>query len=463
MLYRFERGHGRFAWWPWPRKAALVGLLVIFVAILVLVASFVMGASADGYFSRFAILGSRFLSYLGCSLLLAGLADVLLSVLAYLLAGDSRRIKWRVSERICSASLGNPLQLSENDELPSVSCKPDGDGFAVVVSTSSSSTERVAGAAPFVSAALTGRFSSLAVVSVEQDPASRFVRFVLRDVASDRSLSFSSADQMRPSNPCRLAIQDGLDLDLTVARSILVCGRTRSGKTTSVISLLLQVLLAGPDDWGSSVTIIDGKGAELAAIGAETLDEDGTAHGILSAMNDFERTRLRRQKRLNDLSRETGEAVMWWDRRAGMRPSYLFIDEYLALRSILPSKESKDDPGYSLAEFDGSVRRIATMGASAGCFLIISVAQASVGAGGIPTIVLEACGTRLLFRPNINDGAFMWPRDALEVLPERSYSPGEAWFSCDDGDHANPSVVKFPQLDFPAYAELRRLLAEYDS
>lgn len=456
MLARFSCSHGRLAWAPWPRRASLVALLAAVVACALLLAA-VVASSVPGPIAG----ASGWLLAASVALGAAALAVLAASAAYSALCGDAARIEQQVRERLYSAYLGNPLGLSDGDELPDVSCKADGDGYVLTVSTTSATAERVAEAAPSVSAALTGRLSSLAVVSAEQDPASRHVRFVLRDMASDRSLAFRSVEEMRPADPTRLAIQRGLDLDLTAARSVIVSGRTRSGKTTAVIGLLSQVLLAGPDEWGSSVVVVDGKGAELAAVGALALDEDGTAHGILAAMRSFERSRAVRQAHLNDLARATGDAVKWWDDSAGMRPSYLFIDEYLALRSILPAKASKDDPRYCLAEFDGIVQRIATMGASAGCFLVISVAQASVGAGGVPTMLAAACGTRLLFRPTVDDGAFLWPREALDVLPSRSYGPGEAWFSCDDGEHASPMTVRFPRLDFPAYAEFGRLLREY--
>lgn len=69
---------------------------------------------------------------------------------------------------------------------------------------------------------------------------------------------------------------------------------------------------------------------------------------------------------------------MW---EAGMHPSFLFLDEYVACRSLLPKKPARDD-GYCLATFDDLIKRIVTMGAPAGCYVIISIARASVDEGG---------------------------------------------------------------------------------
>lgn len=48
-------------------------------------------------------------------------------------------------------------------------------------------------------------------------------------------------------------------------------------------------------------------------------------------------------------------------------------------------------------------------------------------------------------------------------MPDRVYGPGDAWFSSTDGVHDEVSFVRFPQMNFPIYKELGRLLTEYYS
>ena len=163
---------------------------------------------------------------------------------------------------------------------------------------------------------------------------------------------------------------------------------------------------------------------------------------------------------LNGLADRSGDAVKWWD--AGMHPSFLFIDEYVALRAIFPSKAAKDDPDYCLASFDGLLRRIVTMGASAGCFVIISIAEASVQEGGLPAMLRSAMSTKVLFRPTLPEGRLMWDSDKLaDFSAGRVYGPGDAWFSSTDGIHDAVSFIHFPHMQFPVYKELGRLLQEY--
>ena len=49
-----------------------------------------------------------------------------------------------------------------------------------------------------------------------------------------------------------------------------------------------------------------------------------------------------------------------------MHPSILFLDEYVACRTMFPVKPPKGNEDYCLATFDGLIKRIVTMGASVG-------------------------------------------------------------------------------------------------
>ena len=268
---------------------------------------------------------------------------------------------------------------------------------------------------------------------------------------------------MKQTNPATLAVQKNTYIDLRTSGSILCAGKTRSGKTTGIISLLIQTLLYGKDNFDSKIIIIDPKQAELSRLPTVvTLDEDGEAKGILKAMQMFSDIIVKRQQTLNSLSEETGDAVKWWD--AGMHASFIFIDEYVSCRTMFPSKPSKDCPTYCLATFDSLLKRIVTMGASAGCFAIISIAEASVSEGGLPAMLRSAMTTKILFKPTLDEGRLIWDSDKLKDFNNgRVYNAGDAWFSSTDGLHDRVSFVHFPRMTFKVYAELGRLLNKYHS
>ena len=125
-------------------------------------------------------------------------------------------------------------------------------------------------------------------------------------------------------------------------------------------------------------------------------------------------------------------------------------------------KASKTTPDYSLSNFDSLIKRIVTMGASAGCFCIISIAEASVEEGGLPSMLKSAMTTKLLFKPTLTEGRLIWSSEKLKDFNTgRVYNAGDAWFSSTDGIHDDVSFVHFPVMRFKVYKELGRLLNDY--
>lgn len=391
----------------------------------------------------------------------AGVVALISAAAVHYRMPDRAKIRYKVRRALWHPAHGNPLHLKEGELLPAIKCKEAHTGvYDLTVTAGAVTVETIAGAASAISSAINGQYIRYAVTQTDTGVAFDRVTFRLDDVMMDHSLTFRNAEEMRPQGPTKLQVQDGTEIDLTTSGSILCAGKTRSGKTTGIIALLLQALQCGRDVYGSECIIIDPKQAELSRLPhVVTLDADGEARDILQALKSFASSITLRQKTLNDLSEQKGDAVKWWD--AGMHPSFLFLDEYVSLKSIFPAKPAKDDPDYCLATFDGLLRRIVTMGASAGCYIIISIAEASVQEGGLPSMLRSAMSTRILFRPTRAEGLLLWDRVKIDPLPERTYGPGDAWFSSTDGVHDSVNFVHFPKMNFPVYRELGRLLSLY--
>lgn len=377
---------------------------------------------------------------------------------------DKYRICGMVRRGLFCPAYGNPLHLRDGVLLPLVRCKKAGPGlYDLKIAARGVTVEDIINASSNISSSLNKRFEKYAITQTNADIAFNHVTFRIEDVTTDLSITYTSVAKMRPSNPTMLAVQEGTSIDLTTSGSMLVAGKTRSGKTTGIIALLLQVLLAGRDDYQSEVIIIDPKRAELSQLPhVVTLDEDGEATQILVAMEHFANTITERQKALNELSVNCGDAVHWWE--AGFHPSFLFVDEYVACRTIFPKKATKEKPSYSLERFDSLIKRLITMGASAGCYVIISIAEASVDEGGLPSMLRSAMSTRVLFRPTLEEGRLLWGGSNEKLknfATSRVYSQGDAWFSSTDGVHDMVSFVHFPHMKFPVYKELGRLLQMY--
>ncbi len=440
-----------------------LGIFNLFLAMLSNILKKAVAGVQGGYLIKqsFLITVSLKLGFMMKIFLTGFVLMMITAIMVHFLLPDTTRICLMVKKRLFNYSYGNPLHLKEGERLPKVICKKKRNYmYDIHITTTSRTDNDIQALADCISASLNGKFSRYAVTGTESDIAHRAVRFRIEDVTIDRSLTLHSVDELKPDVPARLIIQDGDYIDLTTSGSMIFAGKTRSGKTTGVISLLLQVLSTGRDTYGSKVIIIDPKQAELSRLPyVSTLDENGEARGILDAMRHFTEVIKTRQKILNDISEKEGNAVHWW--AVNMRPCILFIDEYVALRSIFPKRAGKDDSDYSLAEFDSVLKRILTMGASAGCFAIISIAEASVDEGGLPAMLKNACGTKILFKPTLTEGRFLWDSEKLQILPQRVYNAGDAWISSTDGVHDDVTYVHFPSMKFPIYRELGRLLQAY--
>lgn len=402
------------------------------------------------------------LDKLAVILLTAGAMLLLVALMIQLSTPNTVRIVCMVRQALFDPKHGNPLELKEGELLPHIHCKRMNDDlYELIISCQQSVTAKeLEAAAPVISSALKHRFQQYAVVAVDTDTAVNDVVFHLSNVKVDRTLTFTDVEQMRPTSPTLLKVNKITNIDLTTSGSILCAGTTRSGKTTGIISLLIQALILGPDPYGSQITIIDPKQAELSYLPhVVTLDQDGGGRAILAALRAFAESITQRQAILNQLSLQTGDVVHWWE--AGMKVSFIFIDEFVTCRSLFPKRAEKDEPYYCLAEFDAILKRIVTMGASTGGYTVISTPEASVEEGGLPAMLRAAMSTRILFRPTLNEGKLMWNADKLIHLPSKVHNAGDAWFSSTDGIHDMVSCVHFPKMQFLVYRELGRLLKRY--
>lgn len=440
---------------------AVLGALSLLLAISVSLLGWVAWNASSGRYLAILLPFARFLLSGGIAFLVISVFLFCVAIIVHIRTPDRMKMAAQVRKALLTYEYGNPLGLREGQRLPKVRCTDKGAGvYEISISAVSSTIEQLEKVSTSVSSALSRKYSQYAVSQTDADIAYNGICFRITDVTVDRSLTVHSPEEMKQADVTKLIVQKGTYIDLTTSGSMLVAGKTRSGKTTAVIALLMQILMFGPDKHGSEVMIIDPKQAELSRLPhTYTLDEDGEARGILEAVNRYAKMISIRQQYLNELSERRGDAVKWWD--AGMHPSILFLDEYIALRTNLPKRASKEEPNYSLDEFDGAIRRIVTMGASAGCYVIISIAEASVQEGGLPSMIRSACSTKILFRPALPEARLMWDSEKLKDMLPREYGAGDAWLSSTDGVHDNVCFVHFPLMQFAVYRELGRLLEEY--
>lgn len=395
-----------------------------------------------------------------------GLASALLliSILLIFYTPTAYRIKLAVQRRLFSPEYDNPLQFREGCRLPRITCREHLKKHILKIWATSTNIEDLESVSSVISSAINkGRMQKYAVTSIKSDEAMNYVTYYIEDVKKDKKLTFKSSKEMKQDSPTKLAIQEGNVIDISTVGSCLFAGKTRSGKSYGLTSFLIQLLLQGRDNYGSEIIVVDPKGATFQGIPKTILpDEDGSMDKVIDIMKDFDVLRRKRQNIINNKSNETGNEVKWYE--MDMNPCYLILDEFVSLRTTqITQKPTKEDPEHCVAVFDSLLKTLAVMGASAGCFVIISIAQASVGEGGLPSIISEAMGTKILFKPSKEEAKLVWKNENMDNLVKRDFEQGDAWFTSNDGVHNFPSFVRFPKMDFNVNEELSKLINAYYS
>lgn len=444
---------------PTPKIIIFGGVLLLFAGLIKIFEYIVIGVCGLLRRNTEVDFSSAVILFLSISALV-----FIVAIFEYILRSNKRNIRYIVRKTLCASCFGNPLKLRDGEIEPSVVVHSSPKGYKITVDCMSADFDDVASLEMVISGSLRNKYGNYAVVAKEEDIAGRFVDYYIEDVVSrfyKQSIYRSLADV--PTHLTRIYIRDDVYIDYSrvLNSSAIIAGKSRSGKTTAIISVfLLPILKQGRDDFGSTVVIVDPKSAELS-LSPHVLSPtpNGSVEHILDAIRDFNRVRVERQRIINEFCKSKGKAVKWFD--IGMKPCILFLDEFVSIQDMFPKKASKEKPDYSLADFQGLLRQIATQGASAGCFLILSTAEASVGTGGLETAVNNACGIRILLKPSLDEARYLWSREVLEVMRERQYSAGDAWFSADDGINNSVRFIKFPRLEFGEYEALSELLSLY--
>lgn len=279
---------------PLAYASPSVNLLVLGLAALVLGGVLALGCRGLASAVSVPIVGAvgHMIGQAAAVALGAGVAALIAAAVVHRCQPASAVIRHKVQRALCHPRYGNPLRLREGELLPGVNCKDIGGGVGVyelTIEARSCTVEAITDAASAISTAINGRYVRYIVTQTDAGVAHDHVTFRIEDVTTDRSLRFEHVEDMRPTSPTRLRVQDGADIDLTTSGSILCAGKTRSGKTTGIIALLLQTLQCGRDKFGSECIIIDPKQAELSRLPhVVTLDADGEAKAILAALRWFE-------------------------------------------------------------------------------------------------------------------------------------------------------------------------------
>lgn len=208
-----------------------------------------------------------------------------------------------------------------------------------------------------INASFRGKLGGYAVTSAMITVDGLFYRFVLEDVASNKTWRPATLKQMKqPSHV--LTLQEGLKINLADFPHIICWGKSGAGKSTTLISLLVQALM-----WSKSeIYIVDPKNEFNA------MSEFYPANRIAVEIDDVLRMLAYVCDKISSRQKIVVEGVkihQKMDLRAydlGLPPIVVMADEIGSLVASMDSRQRK--------EFLALVTQIVQKGRSVSCFAI---------------------------------------------------------------------------------------------
>ena len=208
-----------------------------------------------------------------------------------------------------------------------------------------------------INASFRGKLGGYAVTSAMITVDGLFYRFVLEDVASDKTWRPATLEQMKqPSHV--LTLQEGLKINLADFPHIICWGKSGAGKSTTLISLLVQSLM-----WSKSeIYIVDPKNEFNA------MSEFYPANRIAVEIDDVLRMLAYVCDKISSRQKIVVEGVKIHQKMGlraydlGLPPIVVMADEIGSLVASMDSRQKK--------EFLALVTQIVQKGRSVSCFAI---------------------------------------------------------------------------------------------
>ncbi|HDR6301291.1 TPA: hypothetical protein QCU59_005136 [Bacillus cereus] len=223
-------------------------------------------------------------------------------------------------------------------------------------------------------------------------------------------------------------------------------GRTGAGKTVALQWYLYNAIAKGcGTDSDSLLSIVDGKGADLFALGEILQNELGdnvsvgeTANSLAKLSREFVEimnARFEVIKNSNSLNADAYDL--------GMTPNFLFIDELASIRDSCGSSKQGRELWNEILKNLGLIAR---KGRQAGCHLCISTQDPN--AENIPVELRNQITSVLYLGNPSNDRLKMaFSMCELENVPTISGRKGEALFYADGNNMIEPDVTVVPYVD----------------
>lgn len=224
------------------------------------------------------------------------------------------------------------------------------------------------------------KLGAYAVTSAMITSDGLFYRFVLEDVATDKTWRPATTDDIKAEKYI-IKLQEGLEVNLSERAHIAIWGKTGSKKTTVLFGIVLQLFSMGAD-----VRFIDGKDEFSSFKGfypAEKIVSD--IDPVFEQLEDILAIIKKRQKLMADEVRKR-QKIGLKASEVGLRPVVLVADEIGSIVALMDSKQSK--------KFVADLTAIIQRGRSVGVSVIASTQDPSTDT--LPQRIRQQFATKIL-------------------------------------------------------------------
>lgn len=296
-----------------------------------------------------------------------------------------------------------------------------------------------------INSSFRGKLGRYAVTSAMISVDGLFYKFVLEDVASDKTWRPATLKQMeQPSHV--LTLQEGLTVNLADFPHIIVWGKSGSGKSTTLISWLVQSLM-----WSQSEIYIADPKNEFSA-----MSEFYPADRIAVEVDDVLRMLAHVCDIISQRQKVVAEGVKTHQKMGlraydlGLSPIVVMADEIGSLVALMDSKQKK--------EFLALVTQIVQKGRSVSCFAIFGT-QSPKADTTLPSDIRSQFATKILLGSASGENQRMAFDGELATKGNIERFKG---FYVSDGKTEQPMLFHVPDLHSHGLNDLKIIKKAYE-
>ena len=231
-----------------------------------------------------------------------------------------------------------------------------------------------------INSSFRGKLGAYAVTSAMITTDGLFYKFVLEDVATDKTWRPATVDDIKAEKYI-IKLQEGLEVNLSERAHIAVWGRTGSKKTTVLFGIILQLFTMGAD-----VRFIDGKDEFSSFKGFYQADKIvSDIDSVFKQLEDILAIIKQRQKIMADEVQKR-QKIGLKASEVGLQPIVLVADEIGSIVALMDSKQSK--------KFVADLTAIIQRGRSVGVSVIASTQDPSTDT--LPQKIRQQFATKVL-------------------------------------------------------------------